>query len=155
MKNFTNTHFLTWSVLLFLASFTQAQETTKETKNRIPIEGDQVTAPRNNFIDYNSYILDKEDFKFRREIKRVKHDADFLEYASTENSIRISKYDYLRLVRRAVNQSDSQDEFITKMIGYFPDTENEFTNTLNLETIYDSTRPKTFYGRFDGLPRLR
>lgn len=138
-----------------IASFTQAQETTKETNNRIPIEGDQVTAPRNNFIDYNTYLLDLEDFRFRREIKKVKHDADFLEYASSDNSIRISKYDYLRLVRKAVNQSDSHDEFITKMIGYFPDTENKFTNTLNLETIYASTRPRTFYGRFDGLPRLR
>lgn len=155
MKNFSKNHFFTCSLLLLISFFTQAQETIKESERRIPIEGDQATSPRNNFIDYNTYIQDSENFRFSREIKRVKHDADFLEYASSENSIRISKYDYLRLVRRAVNQSDSQDEFITKMIGYFPDTENEFTNTLNLETIYDSTRPKTFYGRFDGLPRLR
>lgn len=132
-----------------------AQETVKEQFKGIPVEGEQATEAKNTFIDYHAYIMDIGDFKFSKEIKKAKKEPDYLEYASSDNAIRISKYDYLRLVRKSINQSDSKSEFITMMTQQFPDTENSFTNTLNLETFYDSARPRTFFGRFDGLPRVR
>lgn len=153
MKTTTRPFLLSLSLILLASYVTQAQETHKKEEG-IPIEGEQATQPRNTFVDYHTYILGSSDFRFRKEIKKAKGTDDYLEYASN-NNIRISKYDYLRLVRRAVNQSDSKSEFINKMIYHFPDTENKFTNTLDLETVYDITRPKTFYGYFDGLPRIR
>ncbi len=155
MKTTTKTRFLSLTAVLMLSFSAVAQETTTDQFKGIPVEGEHLTEARNTFIDYHAYILDTGDFKFRKEIKKVKKEPEFLEYASTDNNIRISKYDYLRLVRRTINQSDTKNEFIDRMTEHFPDTENRFTNTLNLETIYDSARPKTFFGRFDELPRVR
>jgi hypothetical protein len=154
MKTTTRPFLLSLSLILLSSYVTQAQETHNKEFEGIPIEGEQATQPRNTFVDYHTYILGSSDFRFRKEIKKAKGTDDYLEYASNNNNIRISKYDYLRLVRRAVNQSDSKSEFINKMIYHFPDAENKFTNTLDLETVYDTTRPKTFFGYFDGLPRI-
>ncbi|MCK7589644.1 hypothetical protein M0G43_03555 [Subsaxibacter sp. CAU 1640] len=154
MKNFTQ-NFLKCLVFWLLVPLDiVAQDIPKTPSQVIPIEGEQVTSPRNTFVDYHSYILQQDKFRFRSEIKKEKLNSDFLEYASANNNIRISKLDYLKLVRHAVNQSDSKAEFIDRMRILFPDEEDAFTNALSLESFYDSTRSTTFYGYFDGMPRI-
>ncbi|MEZ4801685.1 MAG: hypothetical protein R2797_02855 [Gelidibacter sp.] len=155
MTTTTKTVLLALSAWLSLSVAMQAQETPTKDTRVIPVAEDQATQARNTFVNYHNYLLATEGFRFKTELKKVKQTTDFLEYATPENSIRISKYDYLRVVRKAVNQSDTKTEFISKMVLYFPGTEDQFTNTLNLEAFYDTARPKTFYGYFDGLPRIR
>ncbi len=152
MKTTTATFILSLSLFLIFSNSAQNQEIRNEQSDVVPYEEEQETQLRNTFIDYNSYIVAAEDFKFRKEFKKVKKDTLFLEYSSPDNNIIISKYDYLKLVRRVVNQSDSKTEFIIKFTEYFPDTENRFAQTLDLESFYARTRPRTFFGYFDGLP---
>ncbi len=153
-------HTITRTLLLFLGGlfgtipFAYSQEPASSQTMTIPVETEEVTSPKNTFVDYHGYILNADDFRFRKELKKVKYDADYLEYASADNNIRISKRDYLKLLRWHVNQSDSKQEFVGRIAEQFADSEQQFTQTLDLESIYDSTRPHTFHGYFDGLPRI-
>ena len=120
----------------------------------IPVQDEDITELKNTFIDYHSYILNEDQFRFRKEIKKVKNNEDYLEYASADNSIRISKLDYMRLMRKAVNQSETKQEFMNHIKTYFVDKDQRFAEQVNFEAIYDATRQYTFYGYFDALPRI-
>src|SRR5690606_13290815 len=132
-----------------------AQETPEPEVVAIPVEGIAVTTAHNSFIDYHDYILKDGQFRFRKELKKVKHDTNFLEYASDANNIRISKYDYLKMMRRAVNQSDTKGEFMALISDLFVDKDQSFAEQVDFASLYDATRPHTFHGYFDGLPRIR
>ncbi len=120
----------------------------------IPAEDVDVREFKNTFVDYHSYILNDETFRFRNEIKKVKNEDDYLEYASADNNIRISKLDYMRLMRKTVNQSDTKQEFMKHVNTYFVDKDQRFAEQVDFEAIYDATLATTFYGYFDGLPRI-
>lgn len=85
---------------------------------------------------------------------KVKNEEDYLIYASADNNIRISKLDYMRLMRKAVNQSDTKQEFMKHVNTYFVDKDQRFAEQVDFETLYHATRATTFYGYFDGLPRI-
>ena len=142
---------LSLGLFFIFTNSAHTQDIKNDQSHGIPFE--EKSTLINTFVDYHSQIVATEDFRFRKEFKKVKKDSVFLEYKSSKNNIIISKYNYLRLMRRVVNQSDSKTEFFTKFTEYFPDADNRFAQTLDLASFYDRTRPKTFFGYFDGLPR--
>lgn len=154
MKTITHTLFLIIGLGFASMPSAYSQDPSNTQSLVIPAEDVDVTEFKNTFVDYHSYILKDENFRFRKEIKKVKSDEEYLEYASADNQIRISKLDYMRLMRKAVNQSETKQEFLNHINTYFVDKDQRFAEQVDFEAIYDATRATTFYGYFDGLPRI-
>lgn len=140
-----------WIVLINSNLLAQEQEVLNQ-QNFLKVKATSVAT--NTFISYNEKIIENEKFKFRQAIRNAKRQNFILEYISDNERIIMSRLDYLKVLKRTMNQSESQEVFIEKMQELFPSQNNEFLNSLNLELLYEQGRKRTFNGYLDGLNYL-
>lgn len=151
MKKITAPSILVFIGILFMGFNAIGQEILQNEFQNIPVQVGKKPVQKNTLLDYNTSILAAEEFRFHKEIKKARQDSGILEYRSNDNTILISKLDYLKLLRKTINQSDTEKEFFEAIGTYFDDN---LIHILDLASVYDTTRGQTFYGYFDGLPRF-
>lgn len=148
-KNYTL--IIIWMVLINSNLLAQEQEVLSQ-QNFMEVKATDVAT--NTFISYNRNIIENEKFRFRRAMRIAKRQNFILEYITDNERIIMSRWDYLKVLKRTLNQSESSEIFIKKMQELFPSQNNEFLNSLNLELLYEQGRKRTLNGYLDGLKYL-
>lgn len=108
----------------------------------------------NTFASYNQKVIKNKNFRFRKAIREAKQVNLILEFISVDDRILMSKLDYLRMLRRTLNQSASEEIFLEKMNDFFPLENHRFLKSLELKLLYENGRRLTFNGYLNTLHYL-
>jgi len=148
MKNIT---YITTALLLILtnAGIGVAQEYREAlqpvyvgTSNSIFNEDVSVT-------DLHGYLIEKEVFLFRNEIKKAQKHRATVMLNNIPNLEEVSTEDYLRTLRKIGNRSDNLVEFTQLLSEELSLNLVTLQASEQLEELYKVIRQNTFYGQLD------
>lgn len=148
MKRFKVILVIIWAVFINTRSMAQEQEFSNG-QNILDIKSSDTAL--NTFIPFNQSIIKNEEFRFRKAIRKAKQVNLIMEYRSDNERFIMSRLDYLKMLKRMLNRSESTEVFIKKMQELFPSQNNQFIKNLDLELIYEQGRKLTFNGYLDEL----
>lgn len=101
----------------------------------------------------NEQILSQDKFKLNKEIRQAEKDLD------NQNSVNkgvseLSRYEYLKTLRRAANRTDNEADFKEMVMDALPVLQPIFSNLDHMDHLYDAVRKDTFNGRLEALPSV-
>lgn len=117
-----------------------------------PVYLTALTSKTNQQISTNElhhYLLQKEDFSFRREIKTARTHRAKLLLSDAHSEKSISTASYLRTLRRIGNKSSTLEQFTSLLSEELSVTKSEIMALEDIDALYEVIRQNTFYGKLD------
>ncbi|MGB3591567.1 MAG: hypothetical protein WBA16_07765 [Nonlabens sp.] len=150
MKNALST--ITLILLLVNTAYSQVYEDSLE---EIYINsGLYEEVDRDDFRSLNENLLEMADFNIREALRESKRKNELVIFRSNLNEIRLSRREYLTILRKAANRSSNDTEFVNYLLKALPELSNRIRNYRSNSSLYRIVRKDTFNGRLEALPTL-
>ena len=108
----------------------------------------------NDFLVYNDILINQEELKFAKEIKKAKSKNNTLLFLSHLSNLELAEDEYLKIIRRSANRSKTSEEFEKFLKEEIPELKNQIQGDKILNYLYIISRRNTFNGKIDALPSV-
>lgn len=142
-------------IFLMITFFGQAQIKLHETQLEtvyLTKTNEKEIVYKNTFTGYHRNLINADKINFRKEIKIAKKNNNSLQFTSNKRDIELKLSSYLKIIRKAANQSKNVESFQLLLNDLLLQLESHFYINEDLDELYAVTRKSTFNGKINTLP---